>query len=36
MHNTPDDGLDFFRGIMSCAVIYFLCVWIVALFYLIF
>ena len=36
MRSTPDDGLDFFRGIRSAAVIYFVAVWIAALFYLIF
>jgi len=36
MQSTPDDGLDFFRGIRSVVVIYFVAVWIAALFYLIF
>jgi len=36
MRNTPDDGLDFFRGVMSCVVIYFLCIWILCIFMWIF
>jgi len=36
MRNTPDDGLNFFRGVLSITAIYFLCLWIVCIFMLIF
>ena len=35
MHDS-NDGLDFFRGVRSCLVIYFVLLWIVGLFMLIF
>jgi hypothetical protein len=36
MHSSRDDGLDFFRGLRNCLLIYFVILWIVCIFMWIF
>ena len=36
MHDSNDDGLNFWRGVRSCLMIYFVLLWVIAVFMLIF
>ena len=36
MDDSSDDGLNFFRGVMSMLGIYFVCLWVVCIFMLLF